>query len=127
MHTYGMWGSARARITIILTSPFGIKLRYVARLEFQCTNNSAEYEAIILALSKLRALLVRRAVIKTDSQVISGHIEKSFKARAPKLQKYMFTVRKIKGFFLGITTKPIPRSENREADELAKAAAQGIT
>ena len=38
----------------------------------------------------------------------------------------MHTVCKIEGFFLGIMTKPISRSENSEADELAKAIAQGI-
>ena len=43
------------------------------------------------------------------------------------MQKYLLTVRKIEGFFLGITTKPIPRSENSKANELAKATAQGIT
>jgi len=43
------------------------------------------------------------------------------------LQKYLHVVHKIKGFFLGITTKPIPRSKNSEVDELAKAAAQGVT
>jgi ribonuclease HI len=50
-------GAVGAGIAAILTSLLGIKLRYAARLEFQCTNNSAEYEAIILALSKLHALL----------------------------------------------------------------------
>ena len=114
-------------IAAILTSPAGIKLRYAAKLEFQCTNNSIEYEAIILALSKLHALSVRRAIIKTDSQATSDYIEKSFKARDLELQKYLHTVRKIEHFFLGIMTKPIPRSENSEADELAKATAQGIT
>ena len=79
MHIDGAWGSVGARIAAILTSPSGIKLRYVARLEFQCINNSAEYEAILLALSKLRALSARRATIKTNSQVISGHIEKTSK------------------------------------------------
>jgi ribonuclease HI len=79
MHTDGAWGSAGAEIAAILTLPSGIKLRYAARLKFQCTNNSAEYEAIILALSKLRTLSERRAVIKTYSQVISGHIEKTSK------------------------------------------------
>ena len=39
----------------------------------------------------------------------------------------MHIVHKIEGFFLGITTKPIPRSENNEADKLAKSVAQGIT
>jgi hypothetical protein len=43
------------------------------------------------------------------------------------LQKYLHTVRKVKGFFLGITTKPITRSENSEANELAKATSQGTT
>ena len=38
----------------------------------------------------------------------------------------MHIVHKIEGFFLGITTKPIPRLENSEADKLAKVAAQGI-
>ena len=67
MHMDGAWGSVGAEIAAILTSPSGIKLRYAARLEFQCTNNNVEYEAIILALSKLRALSARRAVIKIDS------------------------------------------------------------
>jgi ribonuclease HI len=94
------------------------------RLEFQCTNNSADYKVIILALSKLHALLARRAIIKSDPQVIFSHIEKSFKSRDPELQKYLHTVCKIEGFFLGIMTKSIPRAENSEADELAKVAAQ---
>jgi hypothetical protein len=29
---------------------------------------------------------IRRAVLKTDSQVISGHVDKSSKARDPKLE-----------------------------------------
>ena len=100
VHTDGAWGSAGAKIAAILTLPSGIKLRDVVRLEFQCTNNSAEYKAIILALSKLCALSIRRAIIKIDSQVTSGHIEKSFKARDPKLKKYLHTVHKIEGSFL---------------------------
>jgi hypothetical protein len=32
---------------------------------------------------------IRRVVLKTDSQVISGHIDKSCKARDPKLEKYL--------------------------------------
>jgi ribonuclease HI len=127
VHTDEARGLIGADIAAILTSPSGIKLRYAARLEFQCINNSAEYEAIILALSKLRALSARRAIIKIDSQVISSHIEKTFKARDTELQKYLLTVRKIEGFFLGITTKPIPMIENIEVDELAKAAAQGTS
>ena len=80
-----------------------------------------------MALSKLCALSARRAIIKTNSQVISGHIEKNYKAREPELQKYLCIVYKMEGFFLGITTKPIPRLENSEAEDLAKAATLGTT
>jgi ribonuclease HI len=45
----------------ILISPSGIKHRYAARLQFtkethKCTNNITDYEAILLALRKLRSI-----------------------------------------------------------------------
>jgi ribonuclease HI len=51
----GAWGAAGVGATAILTSPSGIKLRYVVRLLFsnetdKCTNNITEYEAILLGL-----------------------------------------------------------------------------
>jgi hypothetical protein len=69
---------------------------------------------------------IRRAVLKIDSQVISGHIDKSYKARDPKLEKYLDTVRRIEASFEGFSVKNIPRGENEYADLLAKPAAQGL-
>ena len=46
----GAWGFAGAGAAAIITSPLGVKMRYAARLEFQCTNNIAKYEAILLEL-----------------------------------------------------------------------------
>lgn len=89
MHVNRAWGAQGAGVAAIITSPSGMKLRYAARLEFQCTNNSAEYEAVVLALTKLRAVSARRTIIRTDSQVIAGHNEKSFKAKDLELQKYL--------------------------------------
>lgn len=43
------------------------------------------------------------------------------------MQKYQHVIHKIEAFFMGITTKLIPRVENSEADELAKAVAQVAT
>jgi hypothetical protein len=50
---------------------------------------------------------IRRAVLKTDSQVISGHIDKSYKARDLKLEKYLDTVRRIEASFEGFSVKNI--------------------
>jgi hypothetical protein len=69
---------------------------------------------------------IRRVILKTDSQVISGHIDKSSKARDPKLEKYLDTVRRMEASFEGFSVKNIPRGENEHADLLAKSAAQGL-
>jgi ribonuclease HI len=93
---------------------------------FSCTNNIAEYEALLLGLRKLRAMGIRRAILKTDSQVIVGHVDKSSKARDPKLEKYLDAVRRLEASFEGFSVKNIPRGENEHADLLAKSAAQGL-
>jgi hypothetical protein len=88
----GSWGTFGAGAAAVLVAPSKVKTCYATRLDFSCTNNIAEYEALLLGLRKLKAMGIRRAVLKTDSQVISGHIDKSYKARDPKLEKYLDTV-----------------------------------
>jgi ribonuclease HI len=122
----GSWGTFGAGASAILISPSKIRTCYAARLEFRCTNNITEYEALLLGLQNLRAMGLRRAILKSDSQVITGHIDKSSRARDPKLEKYLDIVRKMEASFEGFFVKNIPRGENEHADLLAKSAAQGL-
>jgi ribonuclease HI len=122
----GSWGTFIAGATIVLVAPSKVRTCYAARLEFSCTNNIAEYEALLLGLRKLKAMGIKRAILKTDSQVISGHVDKCCKARDPKLEKYLDTVRRLEASFEGFSVKNIPRGENEHADLLAKSAAQGL-
>jgi ribonuclease HI len=69
---------------------------------------------------------IRRAILKTDSQVIADHVDKSSKARDPKLEKYLDAVRRLEASFEGFFVKNILRGENEHADLLAKSAAQGL-
>jgi ribonuclease HI len=85
----GSWGTFDVGVAAILISPSKIKTCYGARLEFNCTNNIAKYEILLLGLQKLRAMGIRRAILKSDSQVITGQVDKSSKARDPKLKKYI--------------------------------------
>jgi ribonuclease HI len=107
-------------------APSKVRTCYATKLDFSCTNNIAEYEALLLGLRKLRAMGIRRVILTTDSQVISGHVDKSSKARDPKLEKYLDTIRRLEASFEGFTVKNIPRGENEHADLLAKSAAQGL-
>jgi ribonuclease HI len=122
----GSWGTFGAGAAAVLVSSSKVKTCYAARLDFSCINNIAEYEALLLGLRKLKAMGIRRAILKTDSQVISGHVDKSYKARDPKLEKYLDTVRRIEASFEGFSVKNIPHGKNEYADLLAKSAAQGL-
>jgi ribonuclease HI len=122
----GSWGTFGTGAVAVLVAPSKVRTCYVAKLDFSCTNNIAEYEALMLGLWKLRAMGIRRAILKTNSQVISGHVDKSSKARDSKLEKYLDTVRRLEASFEGFSVKNIPRGENEHADLLAKSAAQGL-
>jgi ribonuclease HI len=119
----GSWGTFGAGAAAVLVAPSKVRTCYAVRLDFNCTNNIAEYEALLLGLRKLKAMGIRRAILKTDSQVISSHVDKSSKARDPKLEKYLDTVRRLEASFEGFSVKNIPRGENEHVDLLAKSAA----
>jgi ribonuclease HI len=122
----GSWGTFGLGAAAILISPFKIRTCYPARLEFYCTNNIEEYEVLLLGLQKLKAMGIRRAILKSDSQVSTGHIDKSSKARDLKLEKYLDTVQRMEAFFEGFSVNNILRGENEHADLLANSAAQGL-
>jgi ribonuclease HI len=114
----------------IITSPTGVKHRYATRLSFalesdRCTNNIAEYEAVILGLRKLRALGVTTCIIRTDSKVVAGQVEKDYAAKDPALMQYLAAIHSLERQFKGFTLQHVDRAKNEEADALAKAAARG--
>jgi ribonuclease HI len=122
----GSWGAFDAGAAVVLMAPSKVKTCYAVKLDFSCTNNIVEYKALLLGLRKLRAMGIRRAILKTYSQFIAGHVDKSSKARDPKLERYLDTVRRLEASFKGFCVKNIPRGENEHADLLAKSATQGL-
>jgi ribonuclease HI len=130
IHCDDAWCRAGAGAAAIITSPIGIKHRYAARLSFalesdRCTNNVAEYEAVILGLRKLRALGVTTCIIKTYSKVVVGQVEKEYSAKDLALMQYLTVVRSLERQFKGFTLQHEDCARNEEADALAKAVARG--
>jgi hypothetical protein len=99
---------------------------YAAKLDFQCANNIAEYEATLLGLRKLNAMGIIRTILNSESQVITGHVNKSSRARDLKLEKYLNIVWRMEASFKGFSIKNIPREDNEQANLLAKSATQGL-
>jgi hypothetical protein len=80
----GSWGTFGAGAVAILVVPSKVRTCYATTPDFSCTNYIAEYEALLLGLRKLKAMGIRRAILKTDSQVISGHVDKKQQGKGPE-------------------------------------------
>jgi ribonuclease HI len=124
----GAWCHKGVGISAVVTSPAGVVIRYAARLIFanneHSANNTTEYEALLLALRKMKALGQQTFIIRTDSKVIQEHIEKESEARNLVLMKYLEKVREMERHFKGYSVQHILRDDNNGADKLAKAAAR---
>lgn len=84
-------------------------------------NHQAEYYALIKALEICIEKDYKVASFRTDSQLVNRAIEKEYvknKAYAPLLEKALTLSKQLDLFFM----KWIPSSENRAADDLARAA-----
>jgi ribonuclease HI len=130
IHCDGAWCQVGAGAATVITSPTGAKYRYAACLSFalksdKCTNNIAEYEAIILGLQKLRALEVTTCIVKIDSKIVTRQIEKDCSAKELVLMQYLLVVQSLEKQFKWFTLQHIERSKNEEADMISKAAAKG--
>lgn len=127
MHCNGAYIDDGIGIAAVIESPSGVKTRFAAILEFteqqvKVTNNVAEYEALLLSLRKMKDLGQPNIIVKSDSKVITDHVEKESEARQPDIIKYLEEVRYTERYFKGYSVQHIPRSENDEVDKLAKAA-----
>lgn len=67
-----------------------MKLCYDIRLDREGhTNNTEEYEGLLLGLRKAKILGARRVIVNTDSELIAGHNNKSYKAKKPEMVNYL--------------------------------------
>ena len=55
---------------VVITSPFSTKTALSFTLDFECTNNQAEYEALIIGLEILQDLGAKEVLIIGDSQLV---------------------------------------------------------
>ncbi|CAL9012725.1 unnamed protein product [Prunus brigantina] len=107
---------------IVLEEPLGIRHCYSFQLDFQCTNNRAEYEALIIGLEMLVELGIQSVEILGDSMLVLKQIAGEYKCLSPSLAVYLVAARNLLTEFREATWEHIPREENFAANELAQLA-----
>jgi hypothetical protein len=73
---------------IVLTAPSGEVFYHSYRLEFYCTNNVAEYEALILGLNLAIDKGVTILEVKGDSDLIVSQVLMRFATKNERLKRY---------------------------------------
>ncbi len=88
----------------------------------EMTNNMAEYEALVRALTSAAQHSVKDITVYTDSQLVANQVTGVYKIKNMTLFAYVRRVKEIVSNFEHFTIQYIPREQNREADKLAKDA-----
>ncbi len=84
-----------------------------------CTNNVAEYTALIRALEELDALGAKEVIIYSDSQLLVRQMEGKYKVKSENLIPLYGKAVKLAQKFVTVKFVDIRRDKNRIADKLA--------
>jgi ribonuclease HI/probable phosphoglycerate mutase len=87
-----------------------------------CTNNIAEYQALILGLGEALGRGATAIFIYLDSELIVRQIQGVYRVKNPTLKPLMADVRALLDRFDTWQVAHVPRSENAVADKLANEA-----
>ena len=89
------------------------------KLDFHCSNNEAEYEALILGLIAAKKHSIKKIRIRGDSKLIVKQVSGQFVLKEPALATYRTTVQRLLDKFQKVEIEHVPRSDNKFSDALS--------
>ncbi|XP_074300975.1 uncharacterized protein LOC141632316 [Silene latifolia] len=92
-------------------------------LDFNVTNNAAEYEACLLGLRSALNLGVKKLLAHGDSSLVINQVGGSWKIKSKSLAPYQTRIEEFEKYFKDIRYVHLPRQENQFADALSKLPA----
>ncbi|KAM1596852.1 hypothetical protein ACFX1Z_031813 [Malus domestica] len=120
MYFDGSSTSSSTGVGVVIQSPNHDRWYFSLKLDFDCTNNQAEYEAFIMVLGILHDLQATRALILGDSELVINQLNGSFRCMSCTLAPYHMVANYLAESFDGITFEHISRIHNTAANELAQ-------
>ncbi len=90
------------------------------KLAFDCSNNEAEYEALIVGLKILRKLNAKRIAVYGGSELVIKQVRGEYQAKRPRMRAYQNAVLDILKLFSEYTLTCVPHVQNSIDDSLAE-------
>ncbi|HNY70795.1 MAG: ribonuclease HI family protein [Syntrophorhabdus sp.] len=107
---------------LVVFDEFGNEIGRDSAYLGEMTNNMAEYEALVRALSRAFEANIKNVSIYTDSLLVANQILGKYKIKNTTLQKYAEIAKNLIHTFDHFAVQYIPREKNKIADKLAKEA-----
>jgi ribonuclease HI len=90
------------------------------KLEFETTNNIAEYEALVLGLRAAKDMAIDKLVVFGDSELVVNQVKDIYQEKQQRMKQYINEVWDlVDNFFLAFNISFIPRDANQREDSLA--------
>ncbi|XP_057530747.1 uncharacterized protein LOC130809121 [Amaranthus tricolor] len=112
---------------LLIVSSAGVRMERAVRFEFAASNNEAEYEALLMGLRICYETGAKKLSAFSNSQLIVGQVNGEFEAKDDSMKMYLQQVKEFVQKFDKFTLEHIPRSQNAQADSLAKLASTAET
>jgi ribonuclease HI len=109
-------------IGIVLVSPSNVSFDFSTRLKTYCTNNQAEYEALLFGLELLNCMGVKHVKAFGDSQLVVQQVLEEYQCFDGTLNSYLEKCWGIIHSFAEFSIRHISRVENHRANNLAQDA-----
>jgi ribonuclease HI len=109
-------------VGVVLVSPRSAILEQSVCLEYFCTNNQAEYEAILLGLQILSSMGIKSVEPLGDPLLVVQQIAGVFQCFDGSLNAYLDKCLEIIALFENFTMQHISRDENTVVKDLAQQA-----
>jgi len=107
------------RVGVVLVSPEKHILTYSFALTHLCSNNVAEYQALVLGLQMALEMGIKDLDVYGDSQLVMNQLLKEYKVKRKDLVSYHTQARQILDRLDTINLQHVPRSANKMAGTLA--------
>ena len=109
MYSYRAFLLQGAGASVLPIAPTEERLKCVIQMHFprgRATSNTAEYEELLAGLRIAADLIIRKLIIKGDSQLVVKQVNKYY--QSPLMEAYVDEVRKLEEHFEGLQVEHVP-------------------
>ena len=109
-------------IGVVIENDKGKEIFELSKYIGECTNNEAEYQALIAGLKAAKKKGIENLDVFLDSELVTKQVNGEYKVKSPNLKKYYVEAANFRKSFEKLQFIHVKRHKNVKADALVNKA-----